>query len=85
MSKHKASKASDVVVSDQGDRVQGTVKWFNDVKGYGFITMGDGTSVFVHFSEIQMEGHKKLEENQQVEFSLGKTQKGPCAVGVTPL
>jgi len=52
------------------DRFVGTVKWFNTTKGYGFIGREDGEDVFVHFSVIQMEGYKRLEENQKVEFSI---------------
>ncbi|VEW13806.1 Cold shock protein CspA [Brevibacterium casei] len=57
---------------------QGTVKWFNAEKGYGFITLeGDGQDVFVHWSAIQMDGYRSLEEGQQVEFEVGEGQKGP--------
>jgi len=62
---------------------QGTVKWFNPEKGYGFITLdGDGTDVFVHWSAIQMDGYRSLEEGQQVEFEVGAGQKGPQAEAV---
>lgn len=64
------------------DRIQGTVKWFNAVKGYGFIGVEDGDDVFVHFSAIQMEGYKKLEEGQQVEFSIESGPKGLQAAEV---
>jgi CspA family cold shock protein len=64
------------------DRIQGTVKWFNAVKGYGFIGIDDGDDVFVHFSAIQMEGYKKLEEGQQVEFSIESGPKGLQAAEV---
>ncbi|MCG2621052.1 cold-shock protein [Arthrobacter sp. I2-34] len=59
---------------------QGTVKWFNAEKGYGFITVdGADTDVFVHWSAIQMEGYRALEEGQRVEFEIGEGQKGPQA------
>ena len=63
---------------------QGTVKWFNAEKGFGFITPDDSDSdVFVHYSEIQSGGFRTLEENQRVEFEIGQGQKGPQATGVT--
>lgn len=65
------------------DRIQGTVKWFNAVKGYGFIGREEGEDVFVHFSAIQMEGYRKLEEGQQVEFSVEAGPKGLQAANVT--
>ena len=62
---------------------QGTVKWFNDSKGYGFITPEDGSSdLFVHHSDVQMEGFKTLAEGQQVEFEVTECQKGPRAANV---
>jgi cold shock protein len=65
---------------------QGTVKWFNSEKGYGFITVDDGgADVFVHFSAIESSGYKSLEENQRVEFEIGTGQKGPQAESVRPL
>jgi CspA family cold shock protein len=63
--------------------MQGTVKWFNESKGYGFITPEDGGSdLFVHFSEIQGEGFKTLHEGDQVSFEEGQGQKGPQAKNV---
>ena len=63
---------------------QGTVKWFNAEKGFGFITPDDGGSdVFVHFSEIQGSGYRSLEENQKVTFEVGQGAKGPQATGVS--
>ena len=58
---------------------QGTVKWFNAEKGFGFIAPTEGPDVFVHFSEIQGSGYKSLEENQQVEFEIVQGPKGPQA------
>ncbi|HNR64180.1 MAG TPA: cold-shock protein [Thermotogota bacterium] len=62
--------------------VKGTVKWFNSQKGYGFITQDGGNDVFVHFSAIQTDGFKKLEEGQRVEFEVQKGDKGPQAANV---
>ncbi|GAA1538129.1 MULTISPECIES: cold-shock protein [Nocardioidaceae] len=62
---------------------QGTVKWFNSEKGFGFIAPADGTpDVFVHFSAIQGTGYKSLDENQQVEFDVTQGPKGPQAENV---
>jgi len=61
---------------------QGTVKWFNAEKGYGFISRGDGPDVFVHYSEIDGNGFRSLEENQQVEFEVAPGPKGPQAIHV---
>ncbi|MBQ6230126.1 MAG: cold-shock protein [Eubacterium sp.] len=62
---------------------KGTVKWFNNQKGYGFITDEEGKDVFVHFSGLNMEGFKTLEENQAVEFDVSDGAKGPQATNVT--
>jgi cold shock protein len=65
---------------------QGTVKWFNADKGFGFIAPDDGTAdVFVHFSAIQADGYRSLQENQRVEFSIGQGSRGPQAEQVRPL
>ena len=63
---------------------QGTVKWFNAEKGFGFIAPEDGSAdVFVHYTEIQGSGFRTLEENQRVQFDIEQGAKGPQAVGVT--
>jgi CspA family cold shock protein len=67
------------------DRETGTVKWFNDSKGFGFIEREGGDDVFVHHSAIQGEGFKSLQEGQQVEFEVVQGQKGPAAESVTAL
>ncbi|MBQ1328399.1 MAG: cold-shock protein [Eubacterium sp.] len=61
----------------------GTVKWFNNQKGYGFITDEAGKDVFVHYSGLNMEGFKTLEEGQKVEFDVTDGEKGPQAINVT--
>ena len=63
-------------------RFQGTVKWFNDAKGYGFIAYEGGKDVFVHFSAIQTPGFKSLAEGDRVEFEIVEGQKGPQASDV---
>lgn len=60
----------------------GTIKWFNGEKGYGFIAAEGGTDVFVHYSAIQMDGYKTLQEGQKVEFDVVQGQKGPQAENV---
>jgi len=64
---------------------KGTVKWFNDQKGYGFITPENGKDVFVHHSSIQGDGYKSLSEGQQVEFQIEKGPKGDQATNVVKL
>jgi CspA family cold shock protein len=64
---------------------QGTVKWFNEEKGFGFIAQADGPDVFVHYSEIDAQGFRSLAENQQVEFEVAQGPKGPQATGVRAL
>ena len=63
----------------------GTVKWFNDAKGYGFISRQNGEDVFVHFSAIQSDGYKSLNEGQSVEFEVKQGPKGLQAENVSPL
>ncbi|MDZ7772469.1 MAG: cold-shock protein [Balneolaceae bacterium] len=67
------------------EREVGTVKWFHNGKGYGFITREEGEDIFVHFSEVQMEGYKKLEEGQEVEFTVAEGEKGLQAQEVIPI
>jgi CspA family cold shock protein len=61
---------------------QGTVKWFNEAKGYGFLARENGPDVFVHYSAIQGNGYKTLKEGQRVEFEVGQGPKGPQALNV---
>ena len=63
---------------------EGTVKWFNDKKGYGFIVGEDGSDLFVHYSEIETNGFKTLEKDQRVSYELEEGPKGPKAVHVRP-
>ena len=67
------------------ERIEGTVKWFNSSKGYGFIARDDGEDVFVHYSAIRSEGYRTLYEDQRVEFSIEEGPKGPQAVDVIPI
>lgn len=65
------------------NRITGTVKWFNAAKGYGFIARDGGKDVFVHYSAIQMEGYRTLNEGDKVEFTIVDGAKGPQAENVT--
>ncbi len=67
------------------ERIVGTVKWFNSSKGYGFLSREGGPDVFVHFSAIESQGYKTLEEGQKVEFAVEKGPKGLQASNVTLL
>ena len=64
---------------------EGTVKWFSDQKGYGFIEQENGSDLFVHFSEIQADGFKTLAEGQKVSFEPAEGPKGPQATNVRPI
>ncbi len=64
-------------------RLKGTVKWFNNAKGYGFIGREDGPDLFVHYSAIASEGYKSLQEGDAVEFEIAQGTKGPQAAEVT--
>ena len=66
-------------------KTNGTVKWFNETKGFGFIEREDGPDVFVHFSAIQGDGFKTLADGQKVEFDVTEGQKGPQAENVVPI
>ena len=65
--------------------MKGTIKWFNNQKGYGFITNEDGKDVFVHYSGLVMEGFKSIEEGAAVEFEISDGEKGPQAINVVKL
>jgi len=65
------------------DKIEGTVKWFNAAKGYGFIAHDQGKDVFVHYSAIQMDGYRALAEGDKVEFEIVDGAKGPQAENVT--
>ncbi|PLX88797.1 MAG: cold-shock protein [Desulfuromonas sp.] len=64
---------------------EGTVKWFNDAKGFGFIQQDNGPDVFVHFSQIQSDGFKSLAEGERVSFDVSDGQKGPQAINVVKI
>jgi cold shock protein len=72
-------------VMSMSERIRGTVKWFNAAKGYGFIGRENGEDVFVHFSAIQADGYRRLEQGQQVEFSVEEGPKGLQAASVVPV
>ena len=67
------------------DPVSGTVKWFNESKGYGFISQDSGPDVFAHFSAIQSSGFRTLQEGQRVEFTVTEGEKGPQASNIVPV
>ena len=69
----------------RGIKMKGTVKWFNNQKGYGFISDEQGNDVFVHYSGLNMEGFKSLDEGAEVEFEVVNGAKGPQATNVTKL
>jgi CspA family cold shock protein len=75
-------KLQDIIMSN---KVQGTVKWFNEAKGFGFIEQASGPDVFAHFSAIASEGFKTLAEGQKVEFTVSQGQKGPQAESIVAL
>jgi cold shock protein len=67
------------------ERLKGTVKWFNNAKGYGFLGRDDGPDVFIHYSSITTEGYKSLQAGDKVEFEIVQGQKGPQAANVTKI
>lgn len=77
------SKIARILTLEGLEMAKGTVKWFNNQKGFGFITGEDGKDVFVHFSGLNMEGFKTLEEGQNVEYDVTEGEKGPQATNVT--
>lgn len=73
-------------LKEKEDMAQGVVKWFNAEKGFGFISVdGGGSDVFVHYSAIQADGYRSLEENQRVEFEITQGPKGPQADNIRPV
>lgn len=66
-------------------RLSGTVKWFNDAKGFGFIGRDGGDDVFVHYNGISGKGHRKLDDGDAVEFEIVQTEKGPAAANVVKI
>ena len=67
------------------EKLKGTVKWFDNKKGYGFITPEEGgNDLFVHINNILMDGYKTLSDNQMVDYEIGESEKGPLAVNVVP-
>ena len=79
----KYSHKQEYLIQENIHMETGIVKWFSSEKGYGFITPDNGgTDLFVHHSEIQMDGYASLDEGQKVTFEIGSGQKGPCATNV---
>jgi len=74
-----------LIKKETTEMAQGTVKWFNESKGFGFITAEDGTDVFVHHTSIQGSGFKTLAEGDKVSFDIEKGPKGPSAINVVKL
>jgi CspA family cold shock protein len=79
----RAGPAARAAVRELLGMAQGTVKWFNPDKGYGFIAVDGGKDVFVHFSAIQTDGYRTLEEGQRVEFEITQSDRGQQAESVT--
>jgi CspA family cold shock protein len=85
ITEQERSEKGFVRIRELKQMAKGTVKWFNDSKGFGFICPEDGgNDLFVHHSEIQAAGFKSLKEGQAVEYEVGQGKKGPCATKVKP-
>lgn len=80
----KTDIATTIQERDMSEQVEGTVKWFNDEKGFGFIEQAGGKEVFVHYSAITGDGRKTLVEGQKVTMNVTQTEKGPQAENVSP-
>jgi len=78
-------EAAEAEAEEAGERVEGTVKWFSNPKGYGFISREGGDDVFVHYSEIQGSGFRSLSAGERVEFTIKQSEKGPRAAAVRSL
>lgn len=78
-------ESAETEAQDAGERVEGTVKWFSNPKGYGFISREGGEDVFVHYSEIQGSGFRSLSAGERVEFTVKQSEKGPRAAAVRSL
>jgi CspA family cold shock protein len=78
-------ESAETEAQEAGERVEGTVKWFSNPKGYGFISREDGDDVFVHYSEIQGSGFRSLSAGERVEFTVRQSEKGPRAAEVRSL
>ena len=78
-------EAAETEAEEAGERVEGTVKWFSNPKGYGFISHEGGDDVFVHYSEIQGSGFRSLSAGERVEFTVRQSEKGPRAAQVRSL
>ena len=82
----KSQRERPARTGDSMERIRGSVKWFNNAKGYGFLGRDDGgADVFVHFSALSGEGYKSLQENDRMEFEIVEGQKGPQAANVTKI
>jgi CspA family cold shock protein len=82
---HQASSIKHQEESDMAEQVEGTVKWFNDEKGFGFIEQAGGKDVFVHYSAIVADGRRTLREGQKVKMTVTQSAKGPQAENVVPI
>lgn len=78
-------ETAETEAQEAGERVEGTVKWFSNPKGYGFISREEGDDVFVHYSEVQGSGFRSLSAGERVEFTVKQSEKGPRAAAVRSL